>query len=69
MRDLKRSDSKTSGKCLVCHNDLGFLRKLVQHRFCCLDHERMYEAELEEAAVMRLRTLEAAARIRCSVRV
>ena len=61
-------DSKKSGKCLICRNDVGFLRRLVQHRFCCREHERMYLAELEEVAVMRLRALDATGRAQCSSR-
>ena len=54
-------NSKNGRECLVCRGDVGFLRRLIQHRFCCREHERMYLAELEEVAVMRLRARDAAA--------
>lgn len=66
---IKIKNSKKGVECLVCRGDVGFLRRLVQHRFCCREHERMYLAELEEVAVMRLRTLDAAGRARCGSRV
>ena len=61
-------ESKKSSACLVCRNDVGLLRRLIQYRFCCREHEQMYQAELEEVAVMRLRTLDATARARCGSR-
>jgi hypothetical protein len=62
-------NSKKSVECLVCRNDVGFLRRLIQHRFCCREHEQMYLAELEEVAVMRLRALDATGRAGCDSRV
>jgi hypothetical protein len=57
--------SKNGGECLVCHSNVGFLRRLIQYRFCSQEHERMYLAELEEVAVMRLRAQDATAGARC----
>jgi|ERR1700680_1500580 len=65
---IKIKDSKNSGECLVCRSDVGLLRRLIQHRFCCREHEQMYLAELEEVAVTRLRALDATGRARCSSR-
>ena len=54
-------NSKNGGECLVCRCDVGFLRRLIQHRFCSREHERTYLAELEEVALMRLRARDARA--------
>jgi len=59
MPKINIRNSKNGGECLVCRSDVGFLRRLIQHRFCCREHERMYLAELEEVALMRLRAQDA----------
>ena len=68
MAKINMKNSKKSVECLVCRGDVGFLRRLIQHRFCCREHEQMYLAELEEVAVMRLRALDATGGARCSSR-
>jgi hypothetical protein len=57
--------AKTSlpGKCLVCHCDLGFFRRLMKNRFCTGEHEQQYMAELREVALGRLRS--AGSRLAC----
>ena len=69
MDKINLKDSKKSGECcLVCGNDLGLLRRLVQQWFCCQEHEQMYLDELQEVAVMRLRTLDAIGRVQSGSR-
>jgi hypothetical protein len=60
MLNIDIRNSKNGRECLVCRSNVGFLRRLIQHRFCSREHERMYLAELEEVALMRLRARDAA---------
>ena len=53
---VKIEKNAKAGKCLVCHGDLGFFRRLTHNRFCTDEHEAQYMAELKEVAVGRLRT-------------
>ena len=57
MDKIDTKDSRKSVECLVCRNEVGLVRRLIQSRFCCQKHEQMYLAELEDVAVMRLRSL------------
>ena len=53
---VKIEKTAKPGKCLVCQRDLGFFRRLANHRFCTDEHEQQYMVELREVALGRLRS-------------
>lgn len=42
-------------KCLGCENNIGLIRRIGNHRFCCDEHEQMFFAESQALAVARLK--------------
>lgn len=53
---VKIEKNAKPGKCLVCQREVGFFRRLTHNRFCTVEHEQQYMAELKEVALGRLRS-------------
>jgi hypothetical protein len=49
-----KSERPPSQRCLSCQKDIGWYRRLSNHRFCCEKHESEWLEELEELAIRRL---------------
>jgi len=44
-------------RCLSCGGRLGWWMRLLNRRFCCIEHERAYLEDLRILAIERLQAL------------
>ena len=55
------ANGEPPSKCQACRNRIGLFRRLSHQRFCSEEHERVYLAELQALAIIRLHSAAAAA--------